>query len=486
MNNRSDEEIIADPVPLPVPKKNFPEVGPHAEPPHVLELLLLPYLLKLRSQSNSKKLTYKQRWAFGKHYKQNMDLVSYYENVNTGHGAAITIGTEIFFPRSLNLNSIGDVWWMLHELEHVDQYKRAGSIENFLRGYFGDAVLTMIKNFTFNPHDNMQTEKDADKKANDVLGMVMTDLAKKTEFSLKVATSLHATDKNYKFLLDKDNNLFVVKKNNTGKNKTEVHILSAASNYKSFLLQTTTCLHETDDSFDFLLDKNSNLFAIKKSGTGARMTEVHVLSASSKYQKFSLQTGTMFEETDHNFSFMLDKDNNLFVIKKNNTGTNMTEVHILSAASNYQRFLMQRVTCLEMTYDNFEFLLDNSNNIFAIKKNRTGTNSTEVHVLSAASDYQKFMLQTTTCLHETHDDFQFILSRDRHLYAIKKSGTPNNLTEVHVIQMDYEEIFQLNANDSRKYSILGAGFFDSRRGMQHPTITSIIDPLPPNHYPCKL
>ncbi len=39
--------------------------------------------------------------------------------------------------------------------------------------------------------------------------------------------------------------LFAIKKSATGSNKTEVHVLSAASGYKAFSLQTATGLHET-------------------------------------------------------------------------------------------------------------------------------------------------------------------------------------------------------------------------------------------------
>lgn len=52
---------------------------------------------------------------------------------------------------------------------------------------------------------------------------------------------------------------------------------------RGFVLQTGTPLHETDDTFDFAVgdwnrDGRPDLFAIKKSNTGSKSTEVHVIS----------------------------------------------------------------------------------------------------------------------------------------------------------------------------------------------------------------
>lgn len=72
----------------------------------------------------------------------------------------------------------------------------------------------------------------------------------------------------------------MIKKNGTGTKSTEVYILSGASNFQNFILQTGTGLHETDDTFAFAMGKwnagsKSDLFAIEKSKTGTKSTEVH-------------------------------------------------------------------------------------------------------------------------------------------------------------------------------------------------------------------
>jgi hypothetical protein len=68
---------------------------------------------------------------------------------------------------------------------------------------------------------------------------------------------------------------------------------------------------------------------LKKNGTDTSSTEVSVLTATSNYQQFGLQTGTALHETDGSFSFNITPDRNLFSVKKCDTGTGSTEVHVL-------------------------------------------------------------------------------------------------------------------------------------------------------------
>jgi hypothetical protein len=149
------------------------------------------------------------------------------------------------------------------------------------------------------------------------------------QFRLQTGTALHETDSSFDFATLSNGDLMAIKKSNTGTGKTEVHILRASSNYKQFRLQTGTALHETDSSFDFATLSNGDLMAIKKSNTGTGKTEVHILSASSNYKQFRLQTGTALHETDSSFDFATLSNGDLMTIKKSNTGTGKTEVHIM-------------------------------------------------------------------------------------------------------------------------------------------------------------
>jgi hypothetical protein len=147
---------------------------------------------------------------------------------------------------------------------------------------------------------------------------------------LHTATALEETDDDYEFEIAPNDDLIVIKKSATGSGSTEVHVLSAVSGYQEFSLHTGTALHETDETFTFVLARNRDLVALKLSDTGSHSTEVHVLSAADNYASFSLQTGTDLQETDDSYGFLMAQNRDLVVLKKRDTGTSSTEVHVLS------------------------------------------------------------------------------------------------------------------------------------------------------------
>jgi hypothetical protein len=277
-------------------------------------------------------------------------------------------------------------------------------------------------------------------------------------FILHTGTALHNTDETFAFTMTDWNgdgrpDLVAIKKSNTGTNSTEIHILSAASNFQSFILQTGTALHNTDETFAFTMtdwngDGRPDLVAIKKSNTGTNSTEIHILSGASNFQSFILHTGTALHNTDETFAFTMTDWNgdgrpDLVAIKKSNTGTNSTEIHILSGASNFQNFILQTGTALHNTDETFAFAMtdwngDGRSDLIVIEKTNTGTNRTETLVLSGASNYQRLLAQTSTALHNTDKTFDFAMTDwdgngRPDLVAIKKRNTGTNSTEVHII-----------------------------------------------------
>lgn len=279
------------------------------------------------------------------------------------------------------------------------------------------------------------------------------------EFVLQTGTALHETDNTFKFLMgdmnkDGQPDLVAIKKSGTGSKSTEVHVLSGTSGFKTFTTQTGSGLHETSTAqFDFALtdwngDGTLDLVAIKKNGTDTKSTEVHILSGASKFQNFILQTGTALHETDDTFAFAMGKwDANskpdLFAIKKSKTGTKSTEVHVLSGALGFKKFILQTGTGLHETDATFDFAVTDWNadgrpDLVAVKKSNTSKNSTEVHVLSGASNYKNFILHSETALHRTDGTFEFAVAdwtRNGRLdlVAIKKRNTGSNSTEVHIM-----------------------------------------------------
>jgi hypothetical protein len=137
-------------------------------------------------------------------------------------------------------------------------------------------------------------------------------------------------------------------------------------------------------------ERITGLAGIKKSGTGSGTTEVHALSKASNFQSFSTQTGTALHPTGDNWAFDIadwnrDHIPDLIGFAKSQTGSGTTEVHILNGADNFQSFLLQTRSALHPTDNTFalamsEWNRDGTKEFVAIKKSQTGTNSTEVHI----------------------------------------------------------------------------------------------------------
>ena len=263
-------------------------------------------------------------------------------------------------------------------------------------------------------------------------------------FDLQTPTALHPTDYNWAFALaDWDGqddpayfrmDLVGIKKSNTGSGHTEVHVLSGKDTYSKFLLQVPTALPETYGNYEFAIadwnnDKYYDLIAIKKSSTGTGRTEVHILSGQDNFKTYLLQTGTALHSTDISWSFVLaDWDRkgtpDLIGIKKSQTGTGRTEIHILSGESRFQQFVLQVATPLAQipTLENWTFLVDDWNgdyfpDLIGVKRSNTGTGKTEVHALSGASSFQSFLTQTGTALGPTGTQWAFAIPVPR-IHAI--------------------------------------------------------------------
>lgn len=210
--------------------------------------------------------------------------------------------------------------------------------------------------------------------------------------------------------------LYAIKKNG-GSGKTEVHILNGASNFSSFLLQTTTLLHSTgsDNRWQFDLghyngDGRPDLFAIKRMA-GSGKTEVHVLNGTN-FKSYLLQTGTAlgttgsdlgwkFEVGDYNRDGKLD----LYGIKRNGGG-GRTEVHVLNGANRFKSFLLQSATLLPSTgrQDDWDFKLgdldgDGRPDLFAIEK--VGADRTMIHVMDGNGRFREFLANESSALNPT-------------------------------------------------------------------------------------
>jgi hypothetical protein len=239
---------------------------------------------------------------------------------------------------------------------------------------------------------------------------------------------------NFEFEIGPSNNLYVIIKAGTGSGKTELHVLTAASNYQTFSVHTATAFGPTDASWEFEVDKvNGDLYGIAKAGTGSGATELHVLSASSNWQAFTVHTATAFGSylPLSDFKWQLAANHDLFLIDKR-----YTQVHAASAASNWQAFNVHATSALGPTNSaQWDFDLNASRNVIGLAKYGTGTGTTEVHSLSAATNYASFAFQTGTELPLADDSWVYDTTSDCKLFGIKRWGTPSGLAELKITQL---------------------------------------------------
>jgi len=102
---------------------------------------------------------------------------------------------------------------------------------------------------------------------------------------------------------DRVPDLIGVTLNNTGSKKTEVHVLNGATNFSTWLTQLPTPLSETNTTqtqvtaTDQDHDGITDLAFVSLNGTGSKKTEVHVLSGASNYQTWITHAPTALGES---------------------------------------------------------------------------------------------------------------------------------------------------------------------------------------------
>ena len=210
--------------------------------------------------------------------------------------------------------------------------------------------------------------------------------------------------------------LWIIKKNGYSGN-VEVHILDGATRNK-FLIQTKTPIKSSDSkNFAFVVgdynrDGIPDLWAIKTSNTGTNSTEIHVLSGKD-FNTYILETGTILENASTNFSFVVGDYNNdgfldLWAIKRVGL-SGATEIHVLDGKSNFKAYNLETRTALSITPDNNwgfmagDYNKDGKLDLIVIKKNGS-RGKTEMHVLNG-NNFTQWLAQYETGLNSIGDDY---------------------------------------------------------------------------------
>ena len=211
--------------------------------------------------------------------------------------------------------------------------------------------------------------------------------------------------------------LYGIHLRNTGSGRVEVHALSAASGYHSWIVHAATPmpalpLAQYQLSMGSLNgDHRSNLYMIALNNTGSKTVEVHALSEASDFTGWAVHSASGFGPVSSgSWQFTVGDragSGDLVGIAHSATGSGRTEVHALSRASGYQGWTTHTVTPLGYTTDTqFSYTLNdldgNGNpDLVALAMNGTASGMTEVHVLSGASAFTGWIDHAATGLGPT-------------------------------------------------------------------------------------
>jgi hypothetical protein len=170
-------------------------------------------------------------------------------------------------------------------------------------------------------------------------------------------------------------------------------------------------LGPTDNTWSFQVvddnhDGRPDLAAFHTSGTQSGTTEIHILNGASNFQSFLLHSTTALGPTVGNGYLRLADFNgdgalDLVYVSPNNTGSGMTEVHVLNGSAGFQTFLAQIATSLGSVASGANFFVGSFNgdgqaDLYFLPDDITGSGDIEVHILSRRSNYQTWLLQAAT------------------------------------------------------------------------------------------
>jgi hypothetical protein len=243
--------------------------------------------------------------------------------------------------------------------------------------------------------------------------------------------------------------LVYIKTSNTGTGKIEVHGAPNEGRFQEHTLHTDTAFPVGDQGTwlmqDWTGDGKADLIYIKTRNTGTKMTEIHVCTAASEYQSFALQTGTCFEceqdEHEDDGVWTVSRKGDLVWIKTRNCGSGKIEYHVASRASNYQQFTRHSPTDFEVEDDGTWCIAParsgDFEDLYYIQTSNAGSGKVEVHAVSASSRWKSRLVDVVTSFEPDHNG-RWLMAEFSHgggpdLVYIKTGGCASGKVEVHVV-----------------------------------------------------
>jgi|GEM_PF-646687 len=211
--------------------------------------------------------------------------------------------------------------------------------------------------------------------------------------------------------------LFVILKSGTsGSNNVEIHVLSEASGYQTWILHVATPLPLVPagewqfNIGSFSGDGASDFYGIHYAANASNTVEVHTLSESSSYRTWIEHAASAFSASQigsTNWTFAIGDQagqGDLIGIFSYGTGSHRVEIHTLSRASDYRSFTLHIATPQPETnsptfqFGATDYTGDGKPDVAFAILSATGTGKTEMHVLDGGSLYTGYALHTGTAL----------------------------------------------------------------------------------------
>lgn len=246
---------------------------------------------------------------------------------------------------------------------------------------------------------------------------------------------------------DGDNipDLCYIKTTSTDSGKIEVHCATGASTFRTVrdfatVIDAGQGTKGTYLMRDFTGDGRADLIYIKTVNPQSNFVEVHVASADSNFKQFVLEVPTVFAPEDNGIWTMSD-NGDLVYLKTRETSTGTVEVHIASRSSGYKNFAIQVPTGFVIEDSGTWCIAPKRTGQFPdlyYIKTRGGVKNVYVHAFSAASKWQTPIVDVASSFPAEELGFWEMVDWSHaafpDLVYIKVESTGTGMVEVHIAQ----------------------------------------------------